>query len=234
MRQIPTKPIIRRTKSISNGTLAVSAVGLAIFVFLAGTFWLKYQIYHTDFTVDTKLKQIILSNDVLNIPANLIRFERQRNSDTLDRIDLAILWPDGSGYSQKLSTDFQNTGLTTNVIFLSLVKRKLSLDMSGRLGSVYSKLFAGEKTAGPAGLYFQPLKQGSGYDGEQLAIYKDENLTWVARCQDSSAPTRPTCMRDIFLGESLSLQYRFPRHLLKHWLKIENLVLKKIGEMLTR
>ncbi len=234
MRQQPENLNTIRRKSISNGTLAIGALVLIIFGFVAGTLWLKYQIAQTDFTGDTQIRQIILGNDVLNIPANFIRFEKQRNSDTLDRVDLAILWPDGSGFSQANSVEFQNIGPAPNILFISLHKRKLGLDMSGRLESVYSKIFAGPKTAGPAGLYFQPLKQGTGYDGEQLAIFKDENLTWVARCQDNSAPTRPTCMRDIFLGESLSLQYRFPRHLLKNWLSVENLVLNKIGEMLTR
>ncbi len=194
---------------------------------------MKSQASKTGFTDSTENLQLIIGNDALNIPANHIRYAHQRKGTTPKQVDLVLLWPSGAGFTNELSTRFQDTSETANVIYITLIKRNVRLDMNGRLEPVYSKLFTGTPSKGSNGLYFQPLQKGVGYDGEQLVISNVNNNLWVARCQLKSSPTRPTCMRDIFIGNSLSLQYRFPLHLLEQWQAVEQLVHQKISPMIS-
>lgn len=209
---------------------------LALALLAAITFgtvrWLQGQITATGFTSDTRRVQIIIGNDVVKIPANLIRFENQRDKDTLSQVDLLMLWPNGEGYSLENQKAFRETGEDQKLIFMSFMPRKIQFDMDGRLAPIYLKLFVGEPTAGPSGLTFQPLRRGAGYDGESLALFANDEEVWVARCQEGKTSTIPTCLRDIHIGRGLSLRYRFPRKMLKDWRNIEKLVRRMAKEFL--
>ncbi len=234
MRELPSiqsvsHPLLRPRLLVPAGLLIAFAL-----VAFGAVAWLKSQISQTGFTTDTALRMVIIGNDVLNIPANFIRFESQRDKPTLEQADLALLWPSGEGYSTENAALFQESGENSQLIFITLSGRKMRFDMTGRLQPIYLKLFEGPATNGPAGLKFQTLKKGSGYDDERLAIYAQGGEVWAARCQNESAPTSPTCLRDVFLGKGLSVSYRFPKDQLESWRAIEALVIGTIDSYLMR
>ncbi|PCH45467.1 MAG: hypothetical protein COC23_07130 [Hyphomicrobiales bacterium] len=203
--------------------ILISCAAIAIVTY--GTvWWLQEQITENEFTSDTTRVQIIIGNDVVKIPANMIRFQRQRSRDTVNQVDLLMLWPNGDGYTSENKSAFLETGENQELIFMTLLPRKIQLDMDGRLAPIYLRLFVGETKSGPSGLTFQALRRGTGYDGETLALFANDAEVWVARCQDDNALTIPTCLRDIHIGRGLSLRYRFPRKMLKNWREIEKLV----------
>ncbi len=210
----------------------LAALVAAVALGFGGLHWLRYQITSTGYTADTNVLQVVLGNDVLSIPANLIRFKQQRNTATPEQIDLALLWPSGTGYSEQDKDRFRQTGPEQSILFVKLTKREMALDMSQRLEPIYRKLFEGPARPGPAGLTLQPLQAGSAYRGEDLAIYQHAGGLWVARCHNPEATDNPTCIRDINLGQDLSMSYRMPLRLLAQWVKIENLLLQRITQML--
>ena len=132
-------------------------------------YWLKSRISAKSYTSDSTARQFILANDVLNVPLNMMRFEEQRQRETLKQIDLALLWPQGAGYSPANAVHFEDPEQTANLIFVTLIKRDMTQEMTERFQPIYRRLLTGQARSGPAGLKIQALKPGSGYDGEELA-----------------------------------------------------------------
>lgn len=172
----------------------------------------------------TTVHSIHIGNNTLAVPANMIRFDKQRGDGVLPRLDLYLRWPDMSGYSDAARNDFNHVNGSTNILFLSFQERSMSRDMSGRLQMIYQSLIVTPGTAGPAGLTFQEFKPITGYTDEILVTGSREGAaTFVARCLNEPAAKQvmADCERDIHLGDDLSLLYRFPKELLSEWRKLD-------------
>ncbi|MGI9354980.1 MAG: hypothetical protein ACR2PF_07455 [Rhizobiaceae bacterium] len=217
-------------RAILIPVLLIGLTGLT--VLWVGTMWLRAQMQTSDFTADRGILQIVIGNDVLDIPSNFTRKASQRDGETADRLDLVLLWPDGSGYSEERAPLFRGKAGRSRRILITLSKREMAQDMSERLKSVYRELFDGPAQDTGAGLQLQQLREGSGYDGEVLAVSRDGN--WVARCETDPDNKSATCMRDIHLGQSLTVRYRFARELLDNWREIEALVTGRITGFLNQ
>ena len=204
---------------------------LALMIGLA-TWWLKSQMANIGFTSDRTVERFVVGDDAIELPLNTIRFASQRESASQKQIDLAVTWPDGEGYTQANGGTFTDSSGIKDLIFITLQKRELQLDMSQRLEPIYRKLIVSQPTGGPAGLVFYTLKSGAGYDGEQLAVSQNGTDVWVARCQDDSISDHPTCLRDIHRGKTLSARYRFSRERLNEWRAIEEHVVGKVEDAL--
>lgn len=199
---------------------------VVIAIFFAINAWLSHQMNRTEFTSSTAPLEIVVGNDVFRIPANHVRFEHQRNASAVDQLDLVFLFPDIAGYSSAQKAKFNATGNNSELVHITLKKRKLSFDMSNRLTPIYKQLFEGPAQNGPANLTLQPLRSGSGYNGEVLAIGETPQQKWVARCQTEESNMRPVCIRDVFVGRETSALYSFPLHMLEHWETIEKKTLE--------
>ena len=172
-------------------------------------------------TEETALQEVVIGNNVLEIPANMIRFDRQRRSGVAERVDLYVHWPDMQGYRPDVMQDFNGSGLDKKLLFLTFEPSSVSQDMSGRYGQVYSTLTDGPGTSGPGGLTIQRFRADSGFVNEELLVSPERgaNALFVARCLDeqSSKSNLASCQRDIFVGDDLQLTYRFPREMLRDW-----------------
>ncbi|MGB3387512.1 MAG: hypothetical protein WBA88_05965 [Pseudaminobacter sp.] len=197
--------------------------------------WFGTSIVMAGHSDSTKAHEIIIGNNVLAIPANMIRFERARTDGIAARVDLYMRWPDMSGYSAEAQDDFNNVGGTRRILFVSIEEQAMSRDMSGRFAPIYSALIKQPGQAGPTGIMFHEFNEKSGYLNEVLAVAaRAGDDPFVARCltgasaMDSLAP----CERDIHIGEHLSLTYRFPRELLGEWPALETGIARKVAELL--
>ena len=220
----PAPPPIPLYPKPRRGTTWVTVIILALIVvvFVFGlSRWLQRQADNSGFTEDTSPRQVLIGSETLTIPANLMRFEEQRRALTLNEVDMVILWPLAEGYSTSRSAEFLATDGDHDLIFFSIGKRRMRHDMSARLPLIYRQLMTEPGRKGPAGLALQPLARGAGFDGEHLAIGQSASMVWVARCQNASTPTTPTCLRDVNIGRNLSLRYRFPLSMLAQWRDLE-------------
>ena len=75
---------------------------------------------HTD---DASLHEVVIGNNVIAIAANAIRFERARRDGIASRLDVYLHWPDLEGYSEAHRNDFNHTGGTRRIVFLSFEER---------------------------------------------------------------------------------------------------------------
>jgi hypothetical protein len=187
---------------------------------------------HTD---DKTLREVVIGNDVIAVPANAIRFERARRDGIASRLDLYLRWPDMSGYSTAARDDFNHAGGSRRIIFLSFEERMMSRDMSGRFAPIYSSMIVRPGMSGPGGVTLYEFNRKSGYLNEVLAVAKRPgDSPFVARClsgpsaEESLAP----CERDVQVGENLSLSYRFPKQLLAEWQVLDAAVRSSVARML--
>jgi len=195
---------------------ALALLSVAISV---GGKWLGRSIAMAGYTDDATVRRIVMGNNLISVPANFIRFDQARRDGIASRLDLYLRYPEMDGYSTAARDDF-NHATTRKIIFLSFEPRMMSRDMSGRFAPIYSALIEKPGTPGPGGTTVYAFTEKSGYLNEVLAVAERPGKDpFVARClsgpsaEESLAP----CERDIQVGDSLSLTYRFPRELLDNW-----------------
>ena len=187
---------------------------------------------HTD---DTTLHEIVIGNDVLTVPANMIRFEAARRDGVASRLDLYLRWPQMDGYSAAAKDDFNHVSGGGTILFLSFDERMMSRDMSGRFEPIYRAVIDDKGRAGPEGLTVHAFSEKSGYVDEVLVVGDgDTEAPFVMRClagaaaRESLAP----CERDIHVGRGLSLTYRMPAELAGSWRGVDAAVRAAAGRFL--
>jgi hypothetical protein len=187
---------------------------------------------HTD---SARLREIVIGNNVIVAPENMIRFPDARRDGVTSRLDLYMRWPELNGYSEPVRHDFNHAGGSKNILFLTFEEATMSRDMSGRFGPIYAELIDKPGSPGPSGMAMYGFSQKSGYLDEMLAVAtRDGDTPFVARCLkgQAAAQSLAPCERDIQLGDGLSLTFRFPAELLKDWPKLEAAVRARATSML--
>ena len=211
-------------------TLAVLSVAISL-----GGRWFGHTIALAGYTDDTTPHEVVIGNDVIAAPSNMIRFEKARRDGIANRLDLYLRWPELDGYSEATRSAFNNTDGDKRIIFLGLEPRMMTRDMSGRLAPIYNALTVKPGVPGPEGMTLFGFTENSGYLNEVLAVAaRAGEPAFVARClngeeaEESLAP----CERDVFVGKDLSLTYRFSRELLGEWRELDRAVVAKTNAML--
>lgn len=171
-------------------------------------------------TTDTTMQEVVIGQDVLAVPSNMIRFASERRSGEARKLDIYLSWPDLNGYSDEERGLFNHAGPDHRVIFATFEPRSMPRDMTHRLTPLYRLLIEepGEPVEG--GLVAHRFVEQSGYGDEMLIVDPTRFRTpFVARCLsglEADAALAP-CERDIDIGSGLSMRYRFPRALLAEW-----------------
>ena len=181
----------------------------------------------------TDIVNITVGRDQLALPANVIRFEGQRQGGLAERVDLYLLWPEMTGYSSEQRRRFDDLSLSNSLIFLQISQSTMSRDMSGRVEPIYRHLLERESMPGPAGLSAFQFKDATGYEGETLLTGTlPDGATYAIRCllpASQSKASGSDCQRDIHVGEDLTVLYRFSSTMLKDWATIDAAVRSYVG-----
>ncbi len=192
-------------------------------------------------TTSTDDNNIVIGTDHLRLPSNHIRFAEQRQTGAAERVDLYATWPEMQGYSDETRSRFNDVTRTDGLIFLQISQSTMSRDMSGRIAPIYSHLFEGNPSAGPAGLTAHSMKAGSGY-GAEIFFTGPAGTAQAApdygiRCLLPERPelaTSADCQRDVHAGQDLVVLYRFSSQLLPQWRAIDEAVLRFVEAKLVR
>ncbi|KUM28447.1 hypothetical protein AU467_11505 [Mesorhizobium loti] len=213
---------------------AFAALALLSVAISVGGKWLGRSIAMAGYSDDTTVRQVVMGNNVISVPANFIRFDQARRDGIASRLDLYLRYPEMDGYSTAARDDFNHT-TTRKIVFLSFEPRMMSRDMSGRFAPIYGALIVKPGTPGPGGTTLYGFTEKSGYLNEVLAVAdRPGKDPFVARClsgpsaEESLAP----CERDIQVGDDLSLTYRFPRELLGNWQALDAAIATKVAGIL--
>lgn len=187
---------------------------------------------HTDATTPY---EVVIGNDVLLVPANMIRFDASRRDGVASRLDLYLRWPQLDGYSDEAREEFNHADGRRNILFLTFEERMMSRDMSGRFDPIYSAMIEGQGRPGPAGLTVHAFPEISGYVDEVLVVSQENDAApFVMRClsRESARQSLAPCERDMHVGEGLSLTYRMPAGLAGSWREVEAAVRQAAGRFL--
>ncbi|ERM02834.1 hypothetical protein Q644_14605, partial [Brucella intermedia 229E] len=170
----------------------------------------------------------IIGNNVLSIPANMIRFSNQRRDGVTGRLDLYARWPGLTGYTERDRAIFNLLTPKRHLIFMSIEQRTMSRDMSGRYLPIYAELIESDGKAAPGNLTVHRFLENSGYKGEELVLSDTSNgkPEFVTRClADNAAESFNSCERDVQFGRDLQILYRFPpRSMLGDWKSLDKAV----------
>lgn len=184
---------------------------------------------------DTTPRQITIANEVLNVPANMIRFRSQRNSSMMERLDLYLHWPTMAGYSAGKAAIFDDLKAGAPLLFISIEPRDMTTDMSGRVSTIYEKFFAGPPIDAGHGLVRRAFSSDSAYFMEDLYYEMDSPYPFAARCiRESDRIAAPYCIRDIHIGKDLMVSYRFHANLIGDWMALDRAVRKTVTGFLAR
>ncbi|UDL90970.1 hypothetical protein LGH82_06715 [Mesorhizobium sp. PAMC28654] len=211
-------------------TLALLSVAISL-----GGKWFGHSIAMAGYTDDGTVRQIVIGNNIIAVPANAIRFAQARRDGIASRLDLYLRYPDMDGYSEAARDDFNHTGSAKKIIFLSFEPRMMSRDMSGRFAPIYSALIVQPGTAGPGGTTVYAFNEKSGYMNEVLVVGKRPGKDpFVARCLSgpNAGESLAPCERDIHVGDNLSLTYRFPKEFLGDWPALDAAIVAETTRLL--
>jgi hypothetical protein len=214
---------------------AFAALALLSVAISLGGKWFGRSIAMAGYTDDPTIHEIVIGNNVIAVPANTIRFDQARRDGIAARLDLYLRYPQMDGYSEAARGDFNHTGSTKNIIFLSFEPQMMSRDMSGRFAPIYSALIVQPGMPGPGGTTIYGFNEKSGYLNEVLVVGNRAGKDpFVARClggpsaDESLAP----CERDVQIGDNLSLTYRFPKDFLGDWQALDAAIMAKATHIL--
>lgn len=211
---------------LSNGFLLklTAFIGLLAVLTAALTIAGKYygdQLAMDGRTASREVFHILVGQDVLSLPANMIRFENQRHTGQAESVSVYLSWPELDGYTPEADARFSDPDGSQELVFIEFSQSVMSRDMSGRLEPIYKRLFRGEPENGPAGLIVHRLDPKSGFGGEAILTgMTSTGGLYVARCllpKTPAAATTADCQRDIHVGRDLTLLYRFSSKLLPDW-----------------
>lgn len=219
-------------------TIGVAVLaGLTVGISIAGRM-LGERIALAGHTENSAPVDVVIGQDQIRLPANVIRFEEQRHTGLAERVDLYLTWPEMQGYSNPERSRFNDANRPESLVFLSLSQSTMSKDMSGRLEPIYSHLFDGQTELGPAALTLRHLKDNSGYGNEVFFTGTlPDGADYAVRCMmpaDDTSSTSADCQRDIHIGSDLSVLYRFSSRLLPQWQAMEARVRDYLGQSLIR
>jgi hypothetical protein len=156
------------------------------------------------------------------VPANMIRFETQRIGGRQDQVDLEILWPSFGGYDPVDRRAFDDISPESRSIFITIRPRLTDTDTAGRVAAIYRHYFAASGNADIEGLAGYRLDPTAGLGDEEVYIEAGSTRPFAVHCGAEDLADMPAdCIREIHAGETLSVQIRFRRSLLDHWVDLD-------------
>lgn len=152
----------------------------------------------------------------LTIPRDLVRSEAQRRNAEYARLELALPWPPHEGDASRAPRPS-----LSNTVFVTLAPSDEAIDATQRLAAVYARFLENEIRAEPQGLASRRFRIGSGYDGEDLVYDPARPGAYFVRCAPAAGDAPPACLRETRYGHRLDVVYRFPRHMLEDWRRLD-------------
>ncbi|KQT53722.1 hypothetical protein ASG43_17985 [Aureimonas sp. Leaf454] len=159
-------------------------------------------------------------------PGNAVRFSEQRADPAPPELDLYLMWPELTGFSDASAEIFHDPE-ARRLLFVTLSaveRRDRDTSMSG---------LASPTGRGPAGLMQFRLAGLPGIASDEI-VYRAETgpeTGYEVSCLDGVDPIMAAdCIREIEIGGGLRLRYRFTHHLLAEWKEIDRAVLRYVAQ----
>jgi hypothetical protein len=200
-------------------SLGVTALGFVVYAL-----WPRWP--DTPVAADAPALPIMVAGVLFSVPPQAMRVAVQRHTGAQERVDLVYLWPSlappGPEVAPKLGA--------RDRVFVTIAAAT-SLPPLERLKSIYPRYVAAEPTPAPTGLSLFAFRDGTPYQGEDLAFDATAPEKFLARCARSINPLTPgTCLLERRIGDA-DIAVRFPRDWLTGWKDVEASLDRLIGNL---
>jgi hypothetical protein len=180
-------------------SLGVTALGFVVYAL-----WPRWPDAPAD--ADAPALPITVAGVLFSVPPQAMRIAVQRHPGAQERVDLVYLWPtlEPPGPQAAPKLDERDRVFVTLAVATSLPPLE-------RFKSIYPRYVAAAPTPGPAGLSLYAFRDGTPYQGEDLAFDAAAPEKFLARCSRSINPLTPaTCLAERRIGNA-DITVRFPR-----------------------
>ncbi|MGA2566020.1 MAG: hypothetical protein ABSF41_04240 [Pseudolabrys sp.] len=181
-------------------------------------------------TLDAPSLPIIVAGVTFNIAPAAIRIPVQRRPGTQERVDLAYLWPSLTPPDPALKPTVGAPVDPNQRLFVTIVSGDDTLPLLERVQTIYPRYLAPEPTAGPDGLTLRDFRDGTPYQGEELAFEQAAPEHFLARCSRKGVTNSGTCLLERRIGKA-DITLRFPRDWLSDWKGVANGVDRLIARL---
>jgi hypothetical protein len=150
----------------------------------------------------------------------------------MQEIALIAMLPDLQGYTLGAAPDLTSNAPDSRVVYVTLKSDKPVLPEQDRLDRIYVPQVVDAKgKAGPFGLRQYTFRADSGYHDQDLFVGPTDAGPMALLCvKIAPENVSPSCMRDMPVGDGLSLSYRFKRAHLSEWRKIDTGIRGRLAE----
>lgn len=148
----------------------------------------------------------------------MIRNPDLRDGGAVNRLDLAVTWPDFKATGNSIGQPGQTIILVAIEDAESRSKAADDIDPAERPAALYARFLQEEAATTDAGLVLRRFKPGSPYDGEELYVSTPDERLFAARCPLAAAKDKfeESCLWQTRLN-GLEVHTRFAPKLLAHW-----------------
>jgi hypothetical protein len=190
-------------------SLGVTALGLVVYAL-----WPSWPESPAD--ADAPALPITVGGVLFNVPPQAMRVAAQYSPGAQARIDLVYLWP-----SLTPPDDTAVPGPEEHDRVFVTIAVATSLSPLERLKNIYGRYVAANPTPSPQGLALYAFRDGTPYQGEDLAFDAAVPEKFIVRCSRSLNPLTPSmCLDERRIGNA-DITVRFPRDWLTHWRGVE-------------
>jgi hypothetical protein len=159
---------------------------------------------------------ITVAGVLFNVPRQAMRVAAQRSPGAQARIDLAYLWPSLAPPNEAVVPRLDDR----DRVFVTIAVAT-SLSPIERLRNIYPRYVAANPTPIAPGLALFAFRDGTPYQGEDLAFDAARPEKFLVRCSRSRNPLTPgTCLDERRIGNA-DITVRFPRDWLTNWREME-------------
>jgi hypothetical protein len=203
-----------RHSPLTGPVLLFAAATLIAAVYVAYVLWPRWP--DKAVTLHAPALPIIVAGVTFNVEPAAIRMAVQRHAGTQERLDLAYLWPSLTPPDPEIKPAVGAPVDPNASLFVTVASDDGTLPLIERVQTIYPRYLVPEPTAGPDGITLRGFRDGTPYQGEELAFESDAPEHFLARCSRKGVVNSGTCLLERRIGTA-DITVRFPRDWLNDW-----------------
>jgi hypothetical protein len=204
----------RAPNPLTGPLLLFAAAGVIAIAYVAYVLWPRWP--DAPVALDAPSLPVTVAGVTFNIEPAAIRMAVQRKPGTQERIDLSYLWP---SLQPPDPANKPTVGAPVNPnerLFVTIATGDATLPLMERVETIYPRYLVAQPTTGPDGLTLRGFRNGTPYQGEELAFESAAPAHFLARCSLRGVVNSGGCLLERRIGNA-DVSIRFPRDWLTDW-----------------
>lgn len=191
---------------------------LTVFLVIAAAAGMLARRVYLDRTPPGGEVRFLIGGQKVHVPRAMVREPDLREGGAVNRLDLALLWPELRGAAGASRSEMER-----GLVFIGIEDAESraaapgDIDPAERPVELYARFLAQEAWSNPGGLVMRRFRAGTPYEGEELYLSTPDERVFAARCpiQKAGNAEEPCLWQTRVAG--LELQVRFAPRLLINW-----------------